>query len=88
MINKEIFSIGDAAKKCGLTVKKIRNWEDREYIPAPKRVAFGERQYRFFSNEDIELISKIKKFMDDGCTLSAAARKAAETSKIGGGKNE
>jgi DNA-binding transcriptional MerR regulator len=71
------FSIGEAARLCGVTVKQVRNWQDREYIPEPQRVICGERSYRQFGEEDLEHIKKIKQYLDAGFRLSSAAEKAA-----------
>lgn len=70
------YSIGQAAKICGVTEKQIRHWEDKGHIPKPKRVLCGERSYRQYTDKDFELIGQIKKYLDDGFTLSAAAKKA------------
>jgi DNA-binding transcriptional MerR regulator len=71
------FSIGEAARLCGVTVKQIRHWQDREYIPEPQRVVCGERSYRQFGEEDLEHIKKIKQYLDAGFRLGSAAEKAA-----------
>jgi DNA-binding transcriptional MerR regulator len=70
-------SIGEAARLCGVTVKQIRHWQDREYIPEPQRVICGERAFRQFKNDDLEQIKKIKAYIDAGFRLSSAAEKAA-----------
>ena len=70
-------SIGEAARLCGVTVKQIRHWQDREYIPEPQRVVCGERSYRQFGEEDLEHIKRIKWYLDAGFRLSIAAEKAA-----------
>ena len=73
---KVIYSIGQAAKFCGVTEKQIRHWEEKGHIPESKRIICGERSYRQYTDEDFELISRIKKYLDKGFTLSAAAEKA------------
>ena len=70
------YSIGDAAKMTGVTRRQIRNWESRGYIPEADRILSGIRAYRRFSLQQIELISHIKVFLDEGYTLPAAAEKA------------
>ena len=77
-IQKKSFSIGEAARICGITAKQIRHWEERNHIPSPQRVICGERSYRQFTEEDLELIRKIKDYLDEGYTLPVAARKAKE----------
>ena len=70
------YSIGDTSKMSGASKKQIRNWEGRNYIPKADRVVSGDRAYRRFSLKQVELISRIKGFLDGGYTLPAAAKKA------------
>ena len=75
-MSKIDYSIGDTAKISGATKKQIRNWEASGHIPKADRVQYGDRAYRRFSLKQVELISKIKGFLDEGYTLPAAAEKA------------
>jgi len=74
---RQTVSIGEAARLCGVTAKKIRYWQDREFIPEPQRVVCGERAYRQFVEEDLEIIKRIKWYLDAGFRLNSAAEKAA-----------
>jgi len=49
-------------------------------------VICGQRSYRQFTEVDFNLISKIREYLDEGYTLSTAAKKAAEG--ISTGKEE
>jgi DNA-binding transcriptional MerR regulator len=73
---KTTYSIGDTAKLTGATKKQIRNWEAKGYIPTADRVLSGDRGYRRFTPNQVELISSIKNYLNEGYTLSAAAEKA------------
>ena len=75
--NNQTYSIGNVAKMTGATKKQIRNWEAKGYIPKADRIACGDRAYRRFSLKQVELISKIKDYLDEGYALPAAAEKAA-----------
>ena len=75
-IIKAPFSIGDTAKMTGVTQKQIRNWEARGYIPEAYRVVCGERAYRYFTADQIEIIRKIKGYLDQGYTLAHASKMA------------
>ncbi|RJR51789.1 MAG: MerR family transcriptional regulator [Desulfobacteraceae bacterium] len=79
MINRKnkTYSIGEAARLCGVTEKQIRHWEDMNYIPQASRVICGKRSYRQFTEDEFRLIRSIKRSLDDGFTLAAAVRKAA-----------
>ncbi len=72
------YSIGEAARICGVTQKQIRHWEEKNHIPTAQRVICGERSYRQFTEEDFEIIRRIKEYLDEGYTLHIAARKAKE----------
>ncbi|MBW1716798.1 MAG: MerR family transcriptional regulator [Deltaproteobacteria bacterium] len=77
MDKKQIYSIGEAARLCGVSEKQIRYWEERDIIPSPQRVVCGQRSYRQYTENELRLISKIKEHLDSGYTLMAAAKKAA-----------
>ena len=78
MVHKITFSIGDTAEMAGVTQRQIRDWEARSYIPKAQRIICGDRAYRRFTMEQIEIIKKIKEYQDQGFTLQAAARKAKQ----------
>ncbi len=71
------YSIGEAARICGVTEKQIRHWEEIGYLPQASRVICGKRSYRQFTEEEFRLIRSIKRNLDEGFTLAVAVRKAA-----------
>jgi DNA-binding transcriptional MerR regulator len=73
---KAPFSIGVASKMTGVTRKRIRSWESRNFITKAVRVVCGERAYRYFTPEQIETIRKIKSHLDQGYTLAHASKMA------------
>lgn len=85
-MSKKNVLIGEAAKVCGVTVKQIRHWQDKGYIKSAPRIVCGERAYRQFEKEDLEVIRSIKEYLDQGYTLKTAAGKAAGKIKDNGGK--
>jgi DNA-binding transcriptional MerR regulator len=87
---KKIYSIGETARICGVTAKQLRHWEQRGFIPLASRVICGKRAYREFGSGDLDTIRRIKGFLDDGFTVSAAAKKAAAKNKqiTGGAEDE
>lgn len=77
------YSIGETARICGVTEKQIRHWEEKKHIPSPQRVICGQRSYRQFTEEDFNLIRRIREYTDEGYTLPTAAKKAAEEISTG-----
>ncbi len=74
---EKTFSIGDASKITGVSQRQLRAWEGK-HIPQPERLICGERAYRRYTQAQINLITRIKEYQDQGFTLKAAANKAAE----------
>ena len=70
-------SIGTAAEATNTTVKMLRYWEEKGYI-SPERVYSGSRGYRFYHPADLQKITRIKNYIDQGYTLQAAVRMAHE----------
>jgi len=82
-MKEQMFSIGQAEKLTGVSQKSLRFWEEKKYIPAIQRIRCGEIRYRFYSVENLELITRIKSFLDQGFTLPAASMKAQKI-QLGG----
>ena len=73
--NEKPVSIGTAAEVTNTTVKMLRYWEEKGYI-TPERVYSGSRGYRYYSHDDVQKITRIKQYIDQGYTLQAAAQMA------------
>jgi DNA-binding transcriptional MerR regulator len=73
---KVTFSIGDASAMTGVSPKALRGWAERKYIPEPERLICGERAYRRYSEQDVEIIKKVKWHIDEGFTLSHSSKLA------------
>ena len=73
--NEKPVSIGTAAEATNTTVKMLRYWEEKGFI-TPERVYSGSRGFRWYYPEDLEKITIIKNYIDQGYTLQAAAQMA------------
>ncbi|MDQ3642908.1 MAG: MerR family transcriptional regulator [Actinomycetota bacterium] len=67
-------SIGELAQRTGVPVATIRTWEQRYDLPAPARSEGGHRRY---GAEDLLRITAVRKLVDQGATVSAAAKRVA-----------
>ena len=81
-LKRKTYSIGEAARICGVTEKQIRHWEEKGHMPQPDRVICGKRSYRQFGEAELKQIRRIKKFLDEGFTLASAAKRAASTLNV------
>jgi len=86
MVNKSerTFSIGDAEKVTGVSQRMLRAWEGR-HIPVPERIICGDRAYRRYTQGQIDLITRVKKYQDQGYTLKMASEKARKDLGVKGG---
>lgn len=50
-----IYTIKDLADMVGVSIKTIKTWEQKEFIPKAKRNVFGWRKY---TTEEIEALKK------------------------------
>ena len=70
------YSIGDTSEMTGITQRRLRFWEENGIIPTPERVVCGCRAYRRYDYMLINTIKEIKRLLDQGYTLRAAAEMA------------
>jgi len=85
---EETFSIGDAARQCGISVRRVRYLSDQGLIKEPLKSISGEICYRLYDQEHIAQIKRIKAYQDEGFTLKMAAEKAKEVKKEHGNIKE
>ena len=78
----ETFSIGDAAKMTGASQKQIRHWEAKGYIPKSERIVCGDRAYRRFTADQVQIIRSIKNYLEEGYTLPHSSRMAMQDARL------
>ena len=69
------YSIGAVSKIVRIPKHKLRNWTDR-CLTDIQKIEIGNTQHRRFTEEDIELIKKIKKYRRKGFMLKVAVENA------------
>jgi len=67
-------SIGEVARRTGVTVPTLRAWEHRYGLLVPVRTAGGHRRYR---EEDVRRVLAVLELTGHGWAVSAAARQVA-----------
>ena len=82
--SEQTFSIGDAEKLTGVSQRMLRAWEGR-HIPIPERIICGDRAYRRYTKDQVNLIKRIKEYQDQGYTLKMASQKARKDLGVKGG---
>jgi DICT domain-containing protein len=67
-------TIGDLARRTGLTPAVLRTWESRHGFPRPKRMDSGHRRY---DEHDVALVEQVLRRRDAGVRLEVAIAEAA-----------
>ncbi|GAA3811441.1 DICT sensory domain-containing protein [Nocardioides panacisoli] len=66
-------TIGDVARRTGVTSAVLRTWETRYGFPEPRRLASGHRRY---TGADVELVRHVLRRRDAGIRLEVAIAEA------------
>jgi hypothetical protein len=77
--NMILNGINEVSKETGIHPSSLRRWESLGFI-APGRISFGETWVRVYTDEEVELLRRVKALMDEGFRLRPAFEKAAEES--------
>jgi DNA-binding transcriptional MerR regulator len=81
-MNKGKYLIGEVAEISGASQKCIRSWEN--HLGPVDRIHCGKMRYRFFTEQQLEIIRAIKQFLDEGFKLGFAVEKAKEALSCAG----
>ncbi len=73
-------TIGDLARRTGLSTAVLRTWETRHGFPRPKRLASGHRRY---AESDVALVERVLRRRDAGIRLEVAIAEAAASTAPG-----
>ena len=73
----KLYSVSSVSKSVGLSSRQLYYWENLGIIK-PTYEEFGSYSYRRYSQDDVDFLAKVKKFLDDGYTLRAAVKKVKE----------
>lgn len=72
-------TIGDLARRTGLTPATLRTWETRHGFPVPKRLESGHRRY---DEHDVVLVQQVLRRRDAGVRLEVAIGEAADAAAV------
>lgn len=71
------YLIGEVSKISGASQKRIRSWE--RFLGHVDRIYCGKMSYRYYTEQQLELVKRIKGYLDKGFRLDFAAKKAKQT---------
>lgn len=71
LMGEPLYRIQKAAELSGVSEELIRAWERRYSVVAPERTDAG---YRLYSDEDVELLKRLRELTEQGTPISRAAQ--------------
>ena len=74
----------EVAARVGITLRQLYYWE-RLGVIRPTRESFGDRQFRRYTERDIDVLQQVKRLVDEGYVLNRAAEKVLARSSRSGG---
>ena len=67
-------SSSEVTSKLDISLRQLYYWELKGIIK-PRMITMGSREFKRYSAKDFEVLQQIKAFLDQGYTLSSAARR-------------
>ena len=77
-MENKTFSISSVSEMTGVSKNRIREWHDKGLLPNVRWIPVGTRHHRRFTQEHINLITKIDEYQRQGFVLKVAAERAME----------
>ena len=77
-MQNKTFSISEVSQMTGVSKNRIREWNEKGFLPSVQMISVGSRLHRRFTYADTELIKRIREYLEQGYVLPVAVEKARE----------
>lgn len=67
----------EVVRKLDISLRQLYFWELKGIV-TPTTVTAGSREFKRYSNDDLETLRRVKEALDQGFTLKAASQKAKQ----------
>jgi DNA-binding transcriptional MerR regulator len=78
MKNTMWLSSSDITTRLNISLRQLYYWELKGIVK-PRMLTMGSRQFKRYSNNDLETLRQIKSFLDQGYTLTSAVQRVQVT---------
>jgi len=72
------YSSSEVTRKLDISLRQLYYWELKGIIK-PKFITLGSREFKRYSHDDFEKLKKVKRFLDQGYTLTSAVQRVNES---------
>ena len=73
-LDERLYGSIAAAQAAGISLRQLYYWVDVIGVVAPQVHAHGQRTFRRFTAQDVQQLTQLKRLLNRGYTLRAAAR--------------
>ena len=80
MMEDHYFSSSEVTRKLDISLRQLYYWELKGIVK-PNLITLGSREFKRYSHDDFDTLKKVKRFLDQGFTLTSAVQKVRENSK-------
>ncbi len=77
MDEDKYYSSSEVTRKLDISLRQLYYWELKGIIK-PKFITLGSREFKRYSHSDFEILKKVKRFLDQGYTLTSAVQRVQE----------
>jgi DNA-binding transcriptional MerR regulator len=74
MKNTHWLSSSEVTQKLDISLRQLYYWELKGIV-RPKLVTMGSREFKRYSLRDVEVLKRVKEYLDQGYTLNTAVQK-------------
>ncbi len=74
MKNTHWLSSSEVTRKLDISLRQLYYWELKGIVK-PKLVTMGSREFKRYSLRDVEVLKRVKDYLDQGYTLNSAVQK-------------
>lgn len=80
MMDDKYFSSSEVTRKLDISLRQLYYWELKGIV-TPNLITLGSREFKRYSHDDFDILRNVKKFLDQGFTLTSAVQKVRECAK-------
>lgn len=75
MLEKTIYTSSEVTRKLNISLRQLYYWELKGII-RPECITMGSRDFKRYSQSDVETLQRVKNYLEQGYTLNGAVQRA------------
>lgn len=75
MMGNHWFSSAEVTRKLDISLRQLYYWELKGIV-RPRLITMGSREFKRYSVRDLDILRRVKNYLDQGYTLNGAVQRA------------